>query len=45
MNVIAEFVNGQWQQLNELNKGRYNHGSITIGTETMIAGGYASSTE
>ena len=38
-NVIAEFKNDQWRQLDDLNTGRYRHGSISIGTETMIIGG------
>ena len=42
-NVIAEFKNGQWRQLDDLNTGRYRHGSITLGSQTMIIGGYASS--
>ena len=42
-NVIAEFKNDQWTQLDDLNTGRYYHGSITIGTQTMIIGGYSGS--
>ena len=39
LNVIAEYKNDQWRQIDDLNKGRYYHGSITIGTKTMIIGG------
>ena len=41
--LIAEFKNDQWNQLDDLNTGRYNHGSITIGSQTMIIGGYTPS--
>ena len=37
--LVAEFRDDQWTQLDDLNKGRYRHGSITIGTRTMIVGG------
>ena len=43
-NVIAEFKNDQWNQLDDLNAGRYYHGSITIGTKTMTIGGESGST-
>ena len=39
-NLVAEFRNDQWTQLDDLNKGRFGHGSITVGTQTMIVGGY-----
>ena len=38
--VVAEFKNDQWRRLANLNQGRDGHGSITIGGETMIIGGY-----
>ena len=38
-NVIAEFKNDQWRRLDDLKKGRASHGSITVGTQTMIVGG------
>ena len=37
--LIAEFKNDSWRQLGNLTKGRYKHGSITLGTEAMIIGG------
>ena len=37
--TIAEFRNDQWRNLGSLNKGRFYHGSITVGQETMIIGG------
>ena len=40
-NVVAEFINGQWRRLKDLNKGRDSHGSINIGTKTIIIGGEA----
>ena len=42
VDTIAEFRNNQWRKLGSLMKGRYKHGSITIGQETMIIGGYSS---
>ena len=41
--IIAEFRNNQWRQVGSLKKGRYGHGSISLGDQTMIIGGYASS--
>ena len=38
--IVAEFKKDQWRRLADLNQGRYGHGSITIGGETMIIGGY-----
>ena len=38
-NLVAEFKNEQWAQLDDLNKERYAHGSITVATQTMIVGG------
>ena len=40
-NLVAQFKNNQWHKLEDLNKGRYGHGSITIGAKTMILGGNA----
>ena len=40
-NVIAEFKNDKWRRLDDLNTGRYAHGSITLGSQTMIIGGFA----
>ena len=37
--MIAEFKNDQWRRLDDLKKGRASHGSITVGTQTMIVGG------
>ena len=42
-NVIAEFKNDKWRRLDDLNTARYLHGSITLGSQTMIIGGHASS--
>ena len=38
-NLVVEFRNDQWAQLDELSKGRHAHGSITVGARTMIVGG------
>ena len=40
--VIAEFKNDAWKQLETLAKDRYRHNSISLGDETMIIGGYSS---
>ena len=37
--LVAEFRDDQWAQLDDLNKVRRAHGSITVGTRTMIVGG------
>ena len=37
--IVAEFKNDQWLQLANLNQGRYAHGSIIIGGQTMVIGG------
>ena len=39
--VIAEFKNDAWRQLGTLTKGRSRHGSITLGDQTMVIGGYS----
>ena len=38
-NLVAEFKNGEWRQLDNLNKARDRHASITVGSQTMIVGG------
>ena len=38
--VVAEFKNDHWRRLANLNQGRGSHGSITIGGQTMIIGGW-----
>ena len=40
-NSVAEFKDDQWRRLANLNVGRHAHGSITLGGQTMIIGGYA----
>ena len=37
--MVAQFKNGQWSRLANLNQGRMGHGAITIGAETMVIGG------
>jgi len=39
-NLVAEFKDGQWVQLDDLNEGRSFQNSITVGTQTMIVGGW-----
>ena len=38
-NLVAEFREYQWRELDDLNNGRTGHGSITIGDQTMTVGG------
>ena len=42
MDIIAEFKNGNWRQFGTLSKGRACQGSIKIGNEYMVIGGYSS---
>ena len=37
--IVAEFKNDQWFRAENLKRGRYDHGAITIGKKTMIIGG------
>ena len=41
-NIIAEFKNDSWRQLGRLAKGRSYHGTIQLGDEVMVIGGYSS---
>ena len=41
--IVAEFKDNQWRQLDNLNKGRSFHGSLSVGDQTIIIGGYAGS--
>ena len=38
--VIGEYKNDAWRLLGRLTTGRERHGSITLGTETMVIGGF-----
>ena len=40
--IIAEFKNDAWSQLGTLGKGRAYHGSISLGNEFMVIGGWSS---
>ena len=39
-NIIAEFKNDSWRQVGTLAKGRHAHGTIQLGDEVMVIGGY-----
>ena len=39
--IIAEFKNDNWSQFGTLSKGRWVHGSIGMGDEFMVIGGYS----
>ena len=41
--IIAEYKNEEWRRLPDLKKQRFLHGSITVGIETVVIGGYSSS--
>ena len=43
--IVAEFKDNQWNQLASLNKGRHGHGSLSVGDQTIIIGGYTESGE
>ena len=43
--IVAEFKDNRWRQLDNLNKGRDLHGSLSIGDQTIIIGGRAVSGE
>ena len=40
--IIAQFKDNQWSKVGDLSQGRQYHGSISVGTETMVIGGYTS---
>ena len=40
---ITEFKYDQWKKVGELFHGRMNHGSITLGSQTLIIGGIVES--
>ena len=42
MDIIAEFKNGNWRQFGTLSDGRCLQGSIKIGDEFMVIGGWNS---
>ena len=39
--IIAEYKNDNWRQFGTLVKGRYWHGSIALGNEFMVIGGFS----
>ena len=39
--LIAQFKNDAWSQFGTLAKGRAYHGSISLGNEFMVIGGYS----
>ena len=41
-NIIAEFKNDSWRRMGTLAKGRFYHGSIQLGDEFMVIGGWSS---
>ena len=40
--IIAQYKHGQWSKVGDLSTGRYGHGSITDGVQTIIIGGNVS---
>ena len=40
--TIAQFKNNKWSKVGDLTQGRQYHGSISVGTETMVIGGSVS---
>ena len=43
LNIVAEFKENVWRRLADLRQERWHHGSITVGVQTMIIGGYSGS--
>ena len=39
LDVIAKFENNKWSRYGNLQNSRYNHESITSGTQTIVIGG------
>ena len=40
-NIVAQYYNDGWQKLEDLNRGRYGHGSILVGDKILVIGGWA----
>ena len=40
-NIVAQYNNDSWQKLKDLKRGRYGHGSIVVGDQALIVGGWA----
>ena len=40
-NIIAEFKNDSWRRMGTLAKGRAGHGTIQLGDEVMVIGGWS----
>ena len=38
--IVAEFKDNQWRQLDNLNRPRMFHASLSVGDQTIIVGGY-----
>ena len=38
---MAEFKDDRWRRLHDLFQGRTEHGSLTVGSQTIIIGGIA----
>ena len=41
--IVAEFKDNKWRRLDDLYKGRRLHGSLSVGDQTIIIGGYVES--
>ena len=39
-NIVAQYNDNSWQKLNNLNTGRYGHGSILVEDKTLVIGGW-----
>ena len=40
--IIAEFKEESWRQVGTLAKGRFGHGTLLVGDEIMVIGGWSS---
>ena len=41
-NIIAQFKDDSWRQMGMLAQGRSRHGTIQLGDEVMVIGGFSS---
>ena len=40
MSTIAEYKDGNWSNIGNMNQGRDNHGSISLRSGIMLVGGF-----
>ena len=40
-NIVAQYHDESWKKLEDLNRGRYGHGSIVVEDQILVIGGWA----